>query len=142
MPSPVRRLRQLVELLLEGAGLRLGGTQVGAHARQGQELLGVPAVGGRQSLDVGVEPLGAMQGLVGGEHSLGVLGCKSLPVDGGPGLHEHRPALRGPRRVQRTSYPEEPALMLNRVDPGGFGKTPVPASATTVASSQLSRNAC
>ena len=118
----VFRLGQLVEFLPERPGLGFSGAEVGADAGKYQEFVRVPALRGRQRLDVGIELLGALQRLVRGEHGLGVLGGERLPVGRGTCLYVDRPALRGPRGVQRPFHAEVFALVPNRMDPGGIGE--------------------
>ena len=70
----------------------------------------------RAALDVGVELLRRPERLVRGEDRLGLAGGEGPPVLRRPGLHVDRPALRGPRRVERPPHPE---VLADVVDRGG-----------------------
>ena len=88
--------------LVQRAASRLGGADDRADAGQDLERGRGRGRRGRARLEVGVERLRVRQRLLRGEDRLGVPGREALAVLRRPGLHEHRPALRRARQVERA----------------------------------------
>ncbi|MPM91555.1 hypothetical protein SDC9_138686 [bioreactor metagenome] len=67
------------------------------------------------ALDVGIEGLGLVEGLVRHEDDLGGACGQIAPILGCSRLHDHRPALRRARHVQRPAHLEVAALVVDGV---------------------------
>ena len=95
----VLRPDQLVELPLQPPRLGLGAADHRHDPRQDLDRLGVPADRGRAALEVAVEVLRVLQGLLRGEHRLGVAGGEVLAVlaTTRPGRSAGGPAASGGR---------------------------------------------
>lgn len=91
---------------------------IGTRPGQHHDVVGVAAGRGDLGLDVGVELLGLLQGLVGDEDRLGVLGRERPALLGGAGLHEQRVALDRPRHVERPGHAEVRAHVVDGAQPG------------------------
>ena len=89
-------------------------------AGQDLDMIGVAAGLLGAALDVGIERLRAGQGAAAGEHGLRGLGRELLAVVGGAGLHDHRPALRGARDVERAAHFQIFALVVEHAHFGGI----------------------
>ena len=96
--------------------LGLGRGDHRAEARQDQHLLGRAALGRHQRLQVGVERLRRRLLHMRGEHRLGVPRREAAAGVGRAGLHQHRPALRRARQVQRPGHLVVLALVVDRPD--------------------------
>ena len=117
-------LDELVELLLQPPGLCLGGADDRDDARQ--DLDAVPGRGRRRPSCASGRRRNAAhrQGLLRGEHGLGVAGGEVLAVLGRAGLHDQRVALRRTRDVQRALDPEVPADVVDGADAGSCPPRP------------------
>ena len=88
-----------------------------AQARQDQHLLRRPPFGRRQPLQIGIEFLRGRLRHMGGEHGLGMPRGEAAAGVGRARLHQHRPALRAARHVERARRPgKEIAAMIDRPD--------------------------
>ena len=112
---------QLLEFVLERAGLGLGRADDRDEAGQDLDHVGVAAEPAGAVLQVGVELLRVGQRLLRGEHRFGVPGGELAAVVGRTGLHEQRPSLRRARDVERPADPEVLPGEVHRVDPGRVG---------------------
>lgn len=99
--------------------LGLGVADDGDDAGQDLDGVGVPAAGRGPRLDVPVEGGALLQGLLGGEHGLGVPGGEVLAVLAGPGLHEQWVTLRRALDVEGAVDAEELAPVVDGPDPFG-----------------------
>ena len=98
-----------------------------AQARQDQHLLGLAPLLRHEPLQIGVELLRGRLLHVRGEHRLGVPRGEPAPDVGRSGLHQHRPALRRARQVQRPGHLVVFALVVDRPDAVGLGVAPAGA---------------
>ncbi|CAB3958132.1 hypothetical protein LMG7053_05550 [Achromobacter ruhlandii] len=107
---------QARELVL---GLSLGAADHGKDAGHDLDVVGIAAVRHGAALDVAVERLGFVEGLVGHEDDLGGARRQVAAGGRGAGLHHHRPALRRARHVQRPAHGEMLAAVAQRMQLGG-----------------------
>ncbi|OUM03956.1 hypothetical protein A8M77_02770 [Variovorax sp. JS1663] len=100
-----RRVHQVLQLLELGLGFALRAADHREDAGHDLHVLRVAAQRGQAVLDVGVEGLRLVEGLVRDEDHLGRARRQRAPGIRGAGLHHHRPALRGARWRSRGSSP-------------------------------------
>lgn len=106
-------LREAIQFFKKRVGLRLARRNRRAEAGQDHELIrGAPLRNGG-GLQVCVEIDRGCLGQMRGEHSFGVSGGELLARRRRTRLHEHRPALRRPRQVERSRDLEELALVVD-----------------------------
>ena len=119
--APDLGIGQLVDLAREALRLGLGRGEHRAEARQDQHMLGVAPLDLRQPFQIGVEFLRHCLRHMGGEHRFGMPRREAAAGIGGPRLHQHRPALRTARHIERPGDLIEIAAVVDRPDAVGPG---------------------
>ena len=99
--------------------LGLGAADHRIEAGHDLDLVLAAAVARQSAIDIGVEFPALLERGLRGEHQLGGAGGELAAGIGGAGLHQHRPALRRTRDVQRAADGKVFAPMVQRVQLGG-----------------------
>ena len=109
---------QVLQLVIAGLGLCLGGADDGHHARQDQQFVGATAMLRQAGLQAAVECLRAGQGLLRREYQFGRGGSQFLAILAGAGLYQHGVALHGALRLQGAAQLEVLAFVFKDVQLG------------------------
>ena len=115
---------QVVDFAQEALCLGLCRGEHRAEPGQDQHMRRVAPLRRRQPLQIGIELLRRLFRHMGGEHRLGVARGKAAAGVGRAGLHQHRPALRAARHVERPSHLVEVAAVVDRPDTVRLGVKP------------------
>ena len=125
---------KFVRLLLQTARFRFSGSNRGAEARKNMYLVASRPSASKR-FQIGIESLRRTLLHMRGEHGFRMPCRKATAGIGRSGLHQHRPALRATRNVERPGHVVIVALVVDRPD----AVRPRIASARTIVEDRVVR---